>query len=136
VLRIQVARTCISPCANPKCSYTYHRVVVNDIVLLESIMCVTPCCAVGSQTLKLASQVGAMMLIYDDSMAIVFNIPVTFNVAEIFFFGSLSCIVDQEGTLHHIADSFRKRSFLMVPNAGAGLPRPTPARTVPTNSKE
>jgi hypothetical protein len=65
-------------------------------------------------------------LIYDNSMAIVFNIAVTFNVVEIFCFGSLSCIADQEGILHRIANPSEKRSSSMALNAGAGLPRPTP----------
>jgi hypothetical protein len=52
-------------------------------------------------------------------MAIIFNITVTFNAGEIFRFGSLSCIVDQEGILHRIVDPSKKRS-LMAPNVGAG----------------
>jgi hypothetical protein len=34
------------------CLRTYHRVAINDIVLLKSITWATPWCAVGSQTLR------------------------------------------------------------------------------------
>jgi hypothetical protein len=74
-------------------------------------------------------------LIYDDSLAIFFNIPVTFNAGEIIFMGSLSCIVDQEGVLHCFANPSRKISSPTMPNVVAGLPHPTPVRTAPTNSK-
>jgi hypothetical protein len=74
-------------------------------------------------------------LIYDDSLAIVFNIPVTFNAGEIIFMGSLSCIADQEGVLHSIVDPSRKISSPTVPNAVGGLPHPTLARTASMNSK-
>jgi hypothetical protein len=44
------------------------------------------------------------MLKHDNSMAIIFNTPITFNAGEIFRFGSISCIEDQEGILHCIVD--------------------------------
>jgi hypothetical protein len=50
VLCIQAARTCINSYASPTCPCTYHWLAVNDIVLLKSIMWVTPWCTVGSQT--------------------------------------------------------------------------------------
>jgi hypothetical protein len=68
-------------------------------------------------------------------MAIVFNIPITFNAGEIFFFGSLSCITDQEGVLHRIVDPSEKRFSSMAPNLGVGLPHPTPARNALRNTK-
>jgi hypothetical protein len=34
-------------------------------------------------------------------MAIVFN----FTVVEVFYFGSLSCITDKRGALHHVLDA-------------------------------
>jgi hypothetical protein len=73
------------------------------------------------------------MLIQNDSMAIIFNIPVTINAGVIFCFVSLSGIADQEGVLHRIADPSEKRSSLMAPNAGAGSSRLTPVRTAPMN---
>jgi hypothetical protein len=74
-------------------------------------------------------------LIQNNSMAIFFNIPVTFNTGVIFCFVSLSDIADQEGVLHRIADPSGKRSSPKAPNAGVGSYRLTPARTAPTNCK-
>jgi hypothetical protein len=84
---------------------------------------------------SLACQVGGVTLIHNDSMAIIFNIPITSNVGEIFYFGSLSYIADQEGVLHHITDPSDKRTSLMAPNVEVGLSHLTPARTAPKNSK-
>jgi hypothetical protein len=43
------------------------------------------------------------MLIHDNSMAIVFNAPIIFNVGKVFRFGSLSCLADRKRcpTSHH-----------------------------------
>jgi hypothetical protein len=67
-------------------------------------------------------------------MATIFNTPFTFNAVEMFHYGSHSCIADQ-GVLHHTVDPSEKRSSLMAPIAGAGLPLLTLARITPTNSK-
>jgi hypothetical protein len=75
------------------------------------------------------------MLIHDDSMAIVFNTLVIFNVEQVFRFGSLSCIVDREGVLHRITNPLEKRSSLMAPIVEAGLPHLILARTTLKNSK-
>jgi hypothetical protein len=74
------------------------------------------------------------MLIHDDSMAIIFDTPVTFNAREVFCFGSLSYITNQEGVLHRIMDPSERRSSLMEPIAEAGSSHLTP-RTAPLNSK-
>jgi hypothetical protein len=66
-------------------------------------------------------QVGGATLIHDDSMTIIFNIPITFNAGEVFYFGSLSYIADQEGVLHCIVHPSKKRHSLMAPSVGAGL---------------
>ena len=68
------------------------------------------------------------MLIHDDSMAIIFNTSITFNVEDICYFGFMSRITDLEGILHHIANPSGKKSSLGVPKAAAGLPRIAPAR--------
>jgi hypothetical protein len=89
----------------------------------------------GHKQRQLACQVGDATLINDDSMAIIFNTPITFNVGEVFRFGSVSYIADQEGVLHRIADPSEKRSSLMVPIAEEGSPCLTSAITAPMNSK-
>jgi hypothetical protein len=68
-------------------------------------------------------------------MAIIFNTLFNFNAGEIFHFGSISCIADQEGILHRIADASGKKSSLVVPKAAAELPHTAPARITPTKSK-
>jgi hypothetical protein len=73
---------------------------------------------------QLARQVGGAMLIPDDSMAIVFNTLIIFNIEELFRFGSLSCIADREGVLHRIADPSEKRSYLRAPITKAGSSPP------------
>ena len=75
------------------------------------------------------------MLIHDDSMAIVFNTLVIFNVEQVFRFGSLSCIVDREGVLHRITDPSEKRLSPRASTTEAGSSHPTSARTTLMNSK-
>jgi hypothetical protein len=55
-------------------------------------------------------------------MAIIFNTMITFNAGGIFYFGSISYIMDQEDILHRIADPSRKKSSLVAPKTPAGLP--------------
>ena len=96
-------------------------------------------CPYGAQSnhkhRQLVHQVGGAMLIHANSMAIIFNTLIIFNVGEVFRFGSLSCIPDRKGILHRIADPSEKGCSLMVPIADAGSPHMTLARTTPTNSK-
>jgi hypothetical protein len=54
-------------------------------------------------------------------MAITFNTMITFNAGEIFHFGSISCVVDQEGILHRIGDPSRKKSSPVAQKVVAGL---------------
>jgi hypothetical protein len=68
-------------------------------------------------------------------MAIIFNTPITFNVGEVFRFGSLSYIAGQEGVLHRITDPSERRSSPMAPIAEAGSSHLTPTRTALMNSK-
>jgi hypothetical protein len=57
-------------------------------------------------------------LIHDDSTAIIFNTLVSFNAGEMFCFGSLYCIAEQEGVLHRITDPSEKRSSSVAPICG------------------
>jgi hypothetical protein len=74
-------------------------------------------------------------LFHDDSMVIVFNTMIVFNVREAFRFGSLSWIADRKGVLHRIVDPAKKESSLMAPTTDAGSRHLTPARTTLTNSE-
>jgi hypothetical protein len=51
-------------------------------------------------------------------MANIFNTSVIFNAREVFHFGFLSCIADQEGVLHCIVDPSKKIFSLVAPIAG------------------
>jgi hypothetical protein len=76
----------------------------------------------GHKHRQLTRQVGGATLIHVDSMAIIFNTPIAFNVGEVFCFGSLSCIADQEGILHRIVDPSEKRSSPMASIEEVGSP--------------
>jgi hypothetical protein len=89
----------------------------------------------GHKHRQVARQVGGVMLIPDDSMAIVLNTPSIFNVGEVFRFGSLSCIVDREGVLHHITDPSEKRLSPRASTTEAGSSHPTSAKTTLMISK-
>jgi hypothetical protein len=104
------------PSCDPTCSCMYHRVTVNDVVLLKSITWGTRGAQSGHKHRQLAHQVVGATLIHDVSMAIIFNTPVTFNVGEVSRFGSLSCIADQEGVLHR--RSIQEKIFSDGTNCG------------------
>jgi hypothetical protein len=44
------------------------------------------------------------MLILDGPTVVVFNIVFNIDAGEVFHFESLSCVVDQRGALHDVAD--------------------------------
>jgi hypothetical protein len=68
-------------------------------------------------------------------MVVVFNTTITFNTGEVFHSGSVSCIADQKGVLHRIADPAEEQYPPMDPIADAGSPHITLARTTMMNSK-
>jgi hypothetical protein len=70
---------------------------------------------------------------HNDSMAIVFNIPIIFIAGEVFRFGLLSCIADRKSVLHRVADPPEKESSSMASTASSGSPHLTPARTTSMN---
>jgi hypothetical protein len=73
-------------------------------------------------------------LIHNDFMAIIFNTTITFNIGEVFHFGSLPYNAEQNGALHRIADP-DEESPLMALIMDTGSPHLTLARTTPMNSK-
>jgi hypothetical protein len=117
------------------CLCTYHRVAINDAVLLKASHGEPRGAQSGHKHRQLACQVGGVTLIPNDSMAIVFNTRVIFNTGKVFHFGSLSCITNREGVLHRTADPSEKRSSPKAPITEPGSSRPTSARTTLTNSK-
>jgi hypothetical protein len=58
---------------------------------------------------QLARQVGGVSLIKASSMAITFKNKITLCPGAMFRFGTISCIADEEGTLHRIADPPEKK---------------------------
>jgi hypothetical protein len=53
-------------------------------------------------------------------MAVTFKAMITFNPGAFFYFRTISCIAEQEGTLHRIAVPPEKKPPLGSPKAAAG----------------
>jgi hypothetical protein len=68
----------------------------------------------NSKHRQLARQVGGVSLIEASSMAITFKNKITLRPGAMFHFGTISCIEDEEGTLHRVADPSEK-AFLGNP---------------------
>jgi hypothetical protein len=70
-------------------------------------------------------------------MAIIFKIVISFDVEEVFHFGSLSSIMDRMIVLHHIADTGKEalRSHAIASTKKKPTPRPraTPRRPWPNH---
>jgi hypothetical protein len=122
VICILAARTCINP-----------RVIQHARACTIESQSTTSSCSKasrgeprgaqsGHKHRQLSHQVVGVTLIHDVSMAIIFNTPITFNVGEVFRFGSLSCIVDQEGVLHR--RSIQEKIFSDGTNCGDGFVSP------------
>jgi hypothetical protein len=86
-----------------------HRATINNIVLPKSTARVSLGVQSDTKHRQLARQVGVVSFIKASSMAITFKNKIT-------------CIVDEEGTLHHIADLPEKKPSSRIPRkAGARL---------------
>jgi hypothetical protein len=72
---------------------------------------------------QLARLVGGASSINTNSMAVIFKSKITFSPGAIFYFGTISCLADVEGTLHHIATSPKKKSSLGLPKGAVAKPR-------------
>jgi hypothetical protein len=59
---------------------------------------------------QLARQVGGVSTIQASSMAVTFHSKITLRPGSVFYFGTISSVADEEGTLHRIADPPEKKS--------------------------
>jgi hypothetical protein len=78
---------------------------------------------------RLAHQVGGVLSINANSMAIIFKSKITFSPGAIFCFRTISCIADVEGTLHRIATPPKKKSSSGIPQKARVKPRAVPRLT-------
>jgi hypothetical protein len=92
-----------------------HRTTVSDTVLPKSTTRVPPGVRSDTKHRQLARQVGAVSLIKDSSMAVIFKNEITLSPGALFCFGTISCIADIEGTLHRVADPPEKRPSSGIP---------------------
>jgi hypothetical protein len=63
---------------------------------------------------QLARQVGGVSLIQASSMAITFQHKIALPLGSVFCFGTISSVVDEEGTLHRIADPLERKPSLII----------------------
>jgi hypothetical protein len=82
-----------------------HRVTTCDVVLPKSTMRITLGVRSNTQYRQLARQVGGASSINAEYMVVIFKSKITFSLGAVFCFGTISCVADVEGTLHHIATS-------------------------------
>jgi hypothetical protein len=75
---------------------------------------VTPGVRSGPKYRHLARQVGGVSLIQASSMAITFQHKIALRPGSIFYFGTISSVADEEGTLHRIADPPKKKPSLKI----------------------
>jgi hypothetical protein len=62
-------------------------------------------------------------------MAVIFKNKITLSLGAMFCFGTISCIADIKGTLHHIADPPEKRPSSGIPREAEASLRATPLLT-------
>jgi hypothetical protein len=90
-----------------------------------------PGCAVVQQTLTADMPSRGASSINTDSMVVVFKGMITFSPGAVFYFGTISCMVDVEGILHRIATSPERTSPSGSPKEAAAKPRTAPTKTPP-----
>jgi hypothetical protein len=64
---------------------------------------------------QLARQVGGVSLIQSSSMAITSQCKIALRPRSMFYFGTISSIVDEKGTLHRIADPPEQKFSSEIP---------------------
>jgi hypothetical protein len=74
----------------------------------------------GNKHRQLACQVGGATLMSADSMTATFKRMNTFSPGAVFYFGTISCVADTEGTLHHIAVPLGRKSPSGSPHESPG----------------
>jgi hypothetical protein len=75
---------------------------------------------------QLAHQVGGVSLIKASSLTITFKNKITLRPGAMFRFGTISCIANEEGTLHRVADPPEKKSSLGILREAKARLRTTP----------
>jgi hypothetical protein len=75
---------------------------------------------------QLACQVGAVSLVKANSIAIIFKNKIALNPGAMFRFGTISCIADKEGTMHHVEDTPEKRPTSEILREAGASPQATP----------
>jgi hypothetical protein len=92
-------------------SGTNHRATVGNIVLLQKA---PRGATLGARSdpkhRQLACQVGGVSLIQASSMAITFQQKIILHHGSVFYFGTISSVADEEGTLHRIVDPLERKS--------------------------
>jgi hypothetical protein len=84
---------------------------------------------------QLVRQVGVASSINADSMVVVFKSVIPFSLGAVFCFGTISCIVDVEGILHHLVISPERKSPSGSLKEVAARPQTVPTKT-PTMTRQ
>jgi hypothetical protein len=63
------------------------------------------------------------------SMLVTFKNKITLSLGAMFHFGTISCIADVEGTLHHVADPPEKKPSSGILREAKARPRTAPPLT-------
>jgi hypothetical protein len=103
-----VVRTC-RKLSLSRAPSTNHRATVNNTVLPKSTARVSLGVRFDSKHRQLARQVGGVSLIKASPMAITFKNKTTLRSGAMFRFGTISCIADEEGILHRVANPPKKK---------------------------
>jgi hypothetical protein len=99
-----------------------RRATINNTILPKSTTRVSLGVRSDSKHRQLAHQVGVVSLIKAISMAITLKNKITLRSGAMFRFGTISCVADEEGTLHRIVELPEKKpSSGILREAGARL---------------
>jgi hypothetical protein len=103
-----------------------HQATISNTVLPKSTTRVSPGVRSDTRHRQLARQVRGVSLIKASSMAITFKNKITLRPGAMFRFGTISCIADEEGTLHRIVDPPEKKPSSGIPRQARARLRTTP----------
>jgi hypothetical protein len=106
-----------------------HRATINNTVLPKSTARVSLGVRSDSKHQQLARQLGGVSLIRASSMAFTFKSKITLRPGAMFYFGTISCITDEEGTLHRVVDPPEKKP-------SSGIQSKTVGNATTHNSRE
>jgi hypothetical protein len=104
-MHLKAARTCTRLSTVSRASGRIHQATVGNTVLLQKA---PRGATLGARSYpkhrQLARQVGGVSLIQASSMAITFQHKIILHPGSMFYFGTISSVADEEGTLHRIVD--------------------------------